>query len=78
MHDQGARIKRCLCLTRDFENSRLEKELLAVAYEQTVPIVSRRTSASPTLLDDERCCPEIVLGQAAVSPSSTIKEGKVA
>jgi hypothetical protein len=32
-----------IAVTRDFECSRLESELLAVAYEHAVPILSRST-----------------------------------
>jgi len=34
--------KRFLRVTQEFETSRLEKSLLAVAYERAVPVVSRR------------------------------------
>jgi len=41
---QGASTprERVLRVSRDFEASRIEKGLLAVAYERAVPIISRR------------------------------------
>ena len=39
--------KRVLRVTQGFETSRLEKGLLAAAYERAVPILSRRPSRRP-------------------------------
>jgi len=42
MQDASTPRKRVLRVNRDFETSRLEKGLLAAAYERAVPIISRR------------------------------------
>jgi len=42
MQDASTRRKRFLRITQGFETSRLEKGLLAVAYERAVPVVTRR------------------------------------
>ena len=42
MSDASRLRKRVLRVTQEFETSRLEKGLLAVAYERALPIVSRR------------------------------------
>ena len=44
MQDASTPRKRVLRVNRDFETSRLEKGLLATAYERAVPIISRRPS----------------------------------
>ena len=47
MQDASTRHKRFLRVTQGFESSRLEKGLLAVAYERAVPAVSRRRRGTP-------------------------------
>ena len=42
MQDASTSCKRFSRVSRDFETSRLEKALLAAAYECAVPTVSRR------------------------------------
>lgn len=42
MQDASMPRKRFSRVCRDFETSRLEKKLLAAAYERAVPTVSRR------------------------------------
>jgi hypothetical protein len=42
MPDASTSRKRVLRVTQGFETSRLEKGLLAVAYERAAPIISRR------------------------------------
>ena len=48
MQDASTQRTRFLRVTQGFETSRLEKGLLAVAYERAVPVVSRRTRRTPT------------------------------
>lgn len=78
MQDRSSRTKRRLRVAREFETSRLEKGLLAIAYEHALPIISRRPSASQNLNEHEPSCTAEVASQADSQPSSTIKEGKVA
>ena len=49
MHDASMPRKRFSRVCRDFETSRLEKALLAGAYERAVPTVSRRTRRKPAV-----------------------------
>lgn len=49
MHDASTPRKRFSGVCRDFETSRLEKALLAAAYEHAVPTVSRRTQPKPAV-----------------------------
>jgi hypothetical protein len=42
MDDASTKPRAKIAVTRDFECSRLESELLAVAYEHAVPILSRQ------------------------------------
>lgn len=42
MPDASTQRKRVLRVRRDFDTSRLEKGLLAAAYERAVPVISRR------------------------------------
>jgi hypothetical protein len=49
MHDASTPRKRFSRVYRDFETSRLEKSLLAAAYERAVPTVSRRTRRTPAV-----------------------------
>lgn len=44
MQDASVPCKRFWRVCRDFETSRVEKALLAAAYERAVPTVSRRTA----------------------------------
>jgi hypothetical protein len=46
MQDASMSRKRVLRVNRDFETCRLEKGLLAAAYERAVPILSRRPQRS--------------------------------
>jgi hypothetical protein len=48
MQDASTSRQRFLRVTQGFETSRIEKGLLAVAYERAVPIVSRRSSPRPS------------------------------
>jgi hypothetical protein len=49
MHDASTPRRRFSRVCRDFETSRLEKALLAAAYERAVPTVSRRTRRKPVV-----------------------------
>lgn len=49
MHDASTPRQRFSRVCRDFETSRLEKALLAAAYERAVPTVSRRTGSEPAV-----------------------------
>jgi hypothetical protein len=49
MHDASTPRKRFSRVCRDFETSRLEKALLAAAYERAVPTVSRLTRRTPAV-----------------------------
>ena len=58
MQNASPSCKRFLRVTQEFETSRLEKSLLAAAYEHAVPVVSRhptrrsaKTFAQPTEMD---------------------------
>ena len=48
MQDASTPRQRFSRISREFETSRLEKGLLAAAYERAVPTVSRRTRRKPT------------------------------
>lgn len=47
MQDASTPRRRFSRVCRDFETSRLEKALLAAAYERAVPPVSRRNKRNP-------------------------------
>ena len=49
MQDASTPRRRFSRVCRDFERSRLEKALLAAAYECAVPTVSRRVRRKPDL-----------------------------
>jgi len=49
MHDASTPRQRFSRVCREFEISRLEKALLAAAYERAVPTISRRTRSKPVV-----------------------------
>jgi hypothetical protein len=49
MQDASTPCQRFPRVCRDFETSRLEKALLAAAYERAAPTSSRRTRRRPTV-----------------------------
>jgi hypothetical protein len=51
-----------LCIARGFERSRLEDQLVAAAYELTVPLI-RRPLSSPSQVDRPRQAGGVVGGR---------------